>query len=326
MTGLVDLLENLRRVGATAGGEWCGPCPWCGGTDRFRVWPDHPAGRERWWCRRCNRQGDIIDLLRERDGLNYREATFTVGKPIQNMSLRSPRDRSAPTLSPPCQSWQARADKFAQIAEKALWAPQGYDARAYLRRRGIREETLRAARLGYNPLDTHEEPQIWSLPEHARKVWLPRGVVIPWRVGNDLWRVNVRRSKGRPKYIGPAGFRNGLYGADGIRPNRPLVIVEGEFDALAVAQEANDLVSVVATGSTQGGRHHRWVSRLELASVILVAYDGDDAGDQASRWWLSSLSRAMRWRPEVDPADMLERRADLRGWVKRGLQQVKVDS
>ena len=41
----VDLLAligrdvQLRRVASTNGGEWAGPCPFCGGHDRFRVWP-----------------------------------------------------------------------------------------------------------------------------------------------------------------------------------------------------------------------------------------------------------------------------------------------
>ena len=37
----------LRKTASTHGGEWCGPCPFCGGRDRFRVQPI----RGRWWCR-----------------------------------------------------------------------------------------------------------------------------------------------------------------------------------------------------------------------------------------------------------------------------------
>ena len=49
----VDLLAiaerdtALRKVAATNGGEWAGPCPFCGGDDRFRLWPQHPGGRGR---------------------------------------------------------------------------------------------------------------------------------------------------------------------------------------------------------------------------------------------------------------------------------------
>jgi len=41
----IDLLQlvgdsGLKRVVATNGGEWAGACPFCGGRDRFRVWPE----------------------------------------------------------------------------------------------------------------------------------------------------------------------------------------------------------------------------------------------------------------------------------------------
>lgn len=57
-----DLLDlfighcELRRTGATNGGEFHGPCPKCGGTDRFMVWP----AKGRAWCRRCGTQGDTL--------------------------------------------------------------------------------------------------------------------------------------------------------------------------------------------------------------------------------------------------------------------------
>ena len=53
----------LRRESADS---WCGPCPKCGGVDRFVV------KGERWWCRQCEpRGGDAIDYLRRARGLTY---------------------------------------------------------------------------------------------------------------------------------------------------------------------------------------------------------------------------------------------------------------
>src|SRR5436305_15259018 len=53
---LLDLVTRdtrLRRMASTHGGEYAGPCPFCGGRDRFRVWPNmaHP----RYWCRVCRK-------------------------------------------------------------------------------------------------------------------------------------------------------------------------------------------------------------------------------------------------------------------------------
>lgn len=45
------------------GGEYGGPCPFCHeGTDRFRVWPDHPQ-TPMWWCRICGEHGGSILLM-----------------------------------------------------------------------------------------------------------------------------------------------------------------------------------------------------------------------------------------------------------------------
>ena len=222
-------------------------------------------------------------------------------------------------MSPPCATWQCRAEEIAQEAEEALWAPQGARALAYLHGRGFTDETLRRVGLGYVVSDMHETRAAWGLPAQDKPVWVPRGVAIPWRACDALWRLNVRRLAGTPKYIGPAGSSNGLYGADGLRSGRPVVLVEGEFDALAVAQEAGDLVAAVATGSTCGGRHPRWVRRLAAAPIVLVAYDDDDAGEAAAAHWLDVLPSARRLIPEVDPAAMLEAGANLRGCVQRAL-------
>ena len=62
---IIELLGNwpLRRVASTGGGE-LGPCPFCGGFDRFSVQPNHPEGG-RWYCRQCgeNKWHDTIDFV-----------------------------------------------------------------------------------------------------------------------------------------------------------------------------------------------------------------------------------------------------------------------
>ena len=41
-----------KKAATTNGGEYAGPCPNCGGSDRFRVWPVEKGGEGRCWCRR----------------------------------------------------------------------------------------------------------------------------------------------------------------------------------------------------------------------------------------------------------------------------------
>ena len=62
---IVDVLNAALGYPVTpanrAGTEWAGPCPACGGRDRFRIWTGPPG---RFWCRRCAWSGDVITLTR----------------------------------------------------------------------------------------------------------------------------------------------------------------------------------------------------------------------------------------------------------------------
>lgn len=70
--------------------------------------------------------------------------------------------------------------------------------------------------------------------------------------------------------------------ASGRVRRRPVVLVEGEIDALTVVQACGALVAAVASGSTAGPRRGLWWARLALAPCVLVAFD-DDAPSPAPR-------------------------------------------
>lgn len=56
--------------------EYCCPCPLCGGTDRFCVWPEDNKA----WCRGCGWAGDDIQLIIDRDHLSFTEAAKICGR------------------------------------------------------------------------------------------------------------------------------------------------------------------------------------------------------------------------------------------------------
>jgi hypothetical protein len=58
-----DIVRWLQIGGCRlerAGREWAGPCPLCGGEDRFRVWSAADGKRPGYWCRQCGLKGDVI--------------------------------------------------------------------------------------------------------------------------------------------------------------------------------------------------------------------------------------------------------------------------
>lgn len=44
-------------IGLRGGREWHGPCPFCFGTDRFRIHTDHPFPKWNYACRQCGKSG-----------------------------------------------------------------------------------------------------------------------------------------------------------------------------------------------------------------------------------------------------------------------------
>jgi DNA primase len=326
MMTLLELLScdtELRKVANLDGGEYAGPCPWCGGRDRFRVWPY--ADKPRYWCRQCGKQGDAIEYLRDREGLTFRQACERLGEPLPERSGQRSTPMPPPLAKPPSHPWQACAQVLIERCEHTLWTPAGAQARLYLHRRGLTDETIREARLGYHATEQWENPERWGLSADHNKIHLLHGIVFPWQVGSEVWKVTFRQDgKDIPKdqrYRQIGGGGNMLYQINALRPNAPTMLVEGELDALSIMQEASDLLAVVATGSTAGGRRERWIGRLALCSIVLVSFDADVAGEEAAAWWLKALGpRAKRWRPYWDDANaMLQGGVDLRTWVREGL-------
>jgi hypothetical protein len=70
-----DLGARLKRVGA-ASPEYYGPCPHCGGVDRFSL----NVRKQVWNCRGCDKGGRVIDLLIHVDGLTFVDAIETLTK------------------------------------------------------------------------------------------------------------------------------------------------------------------------------------------------------------------------------------------------------
>lgn len=327
-----NLLAEMQRDGYcgkkranTRGGEWQGPCilPRCGGQgkDRLRVQPSH--GTYGFFeCRVCNSKGSLVDYLMIMRGYTKQQALAAVEwKPKDGSEFIIPKSvltgRKQTTHEAPCTAWQTSGKAFAQYCMDILWSEQGQSALEYLRGRGLKDETIKKARLGYNPAEMVRPGVKWG---HGGKIVLKQGIVIPWFVGEDLWRVTIRDEKateGENRYRQVAGSSNGLYLGYLLGYDRPVVLVEGELDALSIAQEAGHHVSPVATGSTTGSHTARWMATLATKDLVLIAFDAEAKGDKAAQWWLDRLENAHRLRPWWSDANqMLQDGVDLlNDWI-----------
>ncbi|HEY7419544.1 MAG TPA: CHC2 zinc finger domain-containing protein, partial [Ktedonobacteraceae bacterium] len=325
---LVSLVEQRAGVSLVRranhfkfGPEYWGPCPFCGvGDNRFHVWPE--GDRPHYWCRVCGKEGSPAQFLADYAGLSYAEAFEELGFLDEtDFSTLPPRPAQhyKPT-SAPCKGWQEAGLALLERAERYLWhpkSPEGQQALAYLRGRGLCDATIKKFRYGYVPLlsdgSWFSEPfSHWgldplALTEQQRAkgcVKVPNGILIPWFADGQLWKLAVKRPGEAMDYGQVLGSADGLYNVDSIEAGKPVMLVEGEFDALSVQQEAGDLIACVATGSVRKGRSTHWRDDLELASYVLVAFDNDPpdehghkAGDEGAAYWLESLSHALRREP-----------------------------
>jgi hypothetical protein len=322
LLGLVSRDTRLRKVANTRGGEYAGACPQCKGHDRFHVQPVYGL----WACRQCHPNwSDAIEYIRWRDGVGFKQAVEILGLPLEKQnrivtSNRPAMPENAPhalgndyiALNDP--DWQENARLFAGASYDALWSAQGAKALFYLKNRGISEDVISKAGLGYNPEDVHTT---WGLTE----VWLPRGIVIPWVIEDKFWRLNIRRPTGEPKYIGVKGNANGLYNAGAIKRDTVVVMTEGEFDSLVIRSTVKGIIPV-ATGTVAWARVLRWVSLLSLAYQVVIAFDADETENNnvalAVQWWKEQLGdKAIRLVPtEHDVTDMYKAGKCVANWLK----------
>lgn len=303
LLSLVEQYTQVRRVASTNGGEWAGPCPFCGGRDRFRLQPQHPAGG-RWMCRVCTSgkwQDAITFGQRLWPGLRFRQVCeqLAEGRLPERPGEAVPAPMSAkPAYVPPGEAWQAAARRAIQICQEQLWQPRGTPALDYLRRRGLKDETIRSWSLGYSPGVKFDHG---GRKDHS--LYVARGVVIPCLAMGQVWYLKVCllpdqkvRCQGcgemcvarQPcphcalvnKYRGVKGNRPAaIFGADDL-PGSPLALfVEGEFDALIAWQELRDVIAVCTLGSaTNRPDLLIWGPYLVPLQMILTTYDTDAAG------------------------------------------------
>jgi hypothetical protein len=138
-----ELLATAERLGArlkrAGAAEWAGPCPVCGGRDRFAV----NVTKQLWSCRGCAKGGrDAIALVMHVHGLNFRQAVAF---------LAAGEARSSPLARPEPAGKTASATTTDQAL--ALWR-EAVDPRETLVERYLASRGLRLSRSDARPLLT----------------------------------------------------------------------------------------------------------------------------------------------------------------------------
>ena len=161
---------ELKRVASTNGGEYAGPCPGCGGNDRFRVWQE--TGR--YWCRQCARSGDCIQYLRDFRGCSFRDAARIAGK-----DLRPP---------PPAQQAHRRALEAARHAYQD-WARDKLIELTDWHRELLQEQATAQTALRL----MHRNPE--ALTEEEQDYWERRMAEVCDALALLAWNLDILTSR-----------------------------------------------------------------------------------------------------------------------------------
>jgi len=338
---ILDLLEEdkikTKKEADTYNGEYSSSCPGCGGKDRFRIWPNQ-CDSGQWWCRQCSKSGDTIKYLTEFRKMTYQEACLFLGRtPVFSTiesKLKRLRQGYSETWEPksfkaPSEQWQTEAKVFIEMAERILWSDNFANVRSWLHTdRGLKEETIKEAKLGWNPKDAYYKRDIWGLPPQidengkSKDLWIPAGLIITYVHNDQIMRIRIRMSKplNELRYYTLPGSVTSIPMI--LNPGKFMVVVESDLDAILIHQEAKDLVGVVALGSAIYRPDREVTEKLRQAKLILIALDSDEAGGKTSwTWWMKHIPNAKRWCPLYgkDPTEAYRNGLNLRNWILAGL-------
>ena len=297
----LSALIGRRMKLARSGRQWKGCCPFHGEkTPSFYVYDDH------YHCFGCGAHGDAVSFVMQSQGASFLEAVT---------ALASEAGLDMPKPSPRAEAEARRAmDLHGVLAAAAasyrrrLFEPEGAAALAYLRRRGLTDETIERFGLGWSGEGRGALVAELVAAGVERRLLGEAGLL---RLRDDGAPIGeqffnrvmfpIRDARGRvisfggrllgdgqPKYVnGPEtalfSKRRTLYGLDlareAARRGAVAVAVEGYMDVIALHQAGfGGAVAPLGTALTEDQLEVLW----RLSPAPILCFDGDAAGARAS--------------------------------------------
>jgi DNA primase len=299
-TPLAPLVGRRVKL-ARSGRQWKGCCPFHGEkTPSFHVYDDH------FHCFGCGAHGDAVSFVMQSQGASFPEAVAQLAAEA-GMEVPRPSERDA-------EAERRRLDLHAVLEAAAasyrrrLRLPEGARALAYLRDRGLSDDTIESFGLGWSG-----EGRGALLADLAREgitteQLVDAGLMRPGEDGRPpydlffnrvMFPIRDRRGRvisfggrtlgdGQPKYVnGPEtdlfSKRRTLFALDRarepVRHGALLVVAEGYMDVIALHQAGfQGAVAPLGTALTEEQLDELW----RLSPAPLVCFDGDAAGARAA--------------------------------------------
>jgi len=266
-----------------------------------------------WKCFGCGKGGDIFEFIKEIEGVEFGDALRLLANKA-GVELK----RENPKLVSERKKLYEICDLACSFFEKQLGnSTSGKDAKEYLLKRGIKEESIKKWRLGYSP-DTWQGLSDFLVGRgYTRDEIVRAGLAVKSEKGNNPYdrfrgriifpifdlnsqvigftaRVFKEGPKGYPKkeeakYINTPQTilydkSNVLYGLNlakiAVRKNNQCVLTEGQTDTI-MCHQAGFENTVAVSGTALTPRHLNILKRY--TENLLLSFDMDVAGDTATR-------------------------------------------
>ena len=326
---VVGQYVTLRRSGSNL----FGLCPFHGEkTASFSVAPDKGI----YYCFGCHKGGGAINFMMELEGLSYPDAVRSLAKRV---GMEVPEDEQYQSRYRQQERLWALHKEAARFFHSKLYEPVGASALRYALGRGMPKGTLTRFGIGYAPDSWTSLVDAMRKKGYTDEELKDSGLVTVSQKNGNLFdrfrdrlmfpiidvRGNVIGFGGRimkddpnaAKYLNSPetmifNKRKNLFGLNVAKKSKLgyLILVEGYMDAIALHQYGFDC-AVASLGTSLTEEHATLLSKY-TEEVVLI-YDGDEAGQRATRRAIPMLEKAgitvkvLKMRDAKDPDEYLKK-------------------
>jgi len=319
----------LKRSGANL----FGLCPFHGEkTASFSVAPDKGI----YYCFGCHKGGGVINFQMELEGLSYPDAVRSLAKRV---GMTVPEDEQYQSRYRQQERLWALHKEAARFFHAQLYSPIGKQALDYALGRGMSRGILTTFGVGYAPDSWDSMVKAMTAKGYTNQELIDSGLVTVSKKNGNLFdrfrdrlmfpiidvRGNVIGFGGRiikkdsdaAKYLNSPetivfNKRKNLFGLNLAKKTKQnyYILVEGNIDVVALHQYGFDN-AIASLGTSLTEEQATLISRY--AEQVVLVYDGDHAGQDATRRAIPILEKAglqvkvLQIRDAKDPDEFLKK-------------------
>lgn len=298
-------------------------------TASFSVAPDKGI----YYCFGCHKGGGPVNFIMEIESLDYPDAVRFLAK---RAGLEVPEDGEYRSTYKKQERLRNLCKDAARYFHSQLLEEAGRPAREYLARRGLTKQTVTRFGLGFAPDGWSGLMDTMTKKGYTKEELLDAGLLSKNQKGNlyDRFRnrlmfpiIDVRDNiigfggrvmdDSKPKYLNsPESMifnkRKNLFALNVAKKSKQgrIILTEGYMDAISLHQYGFDC-AVASLGTALTEEHAQILAKY--TNQVILTYDGDEAGQNATRRAIPMLERAgvqvkvLRMQGAKDPDEFLKK-------------------